>query len=347
MDRPQNPRRNPVPQEPERHLPALSTPGAPLSSPTDDSARPLPGPLSHIPEEAVWLASQKSERTRRAYRTDVQAFMETLGIRSTQELRSCTHREVILWERHMRETEGLENSTVRRRLAALSSLFRHLIRHSYMEKNPATDISRPSVNRSEGSTPAFSREEARKLLDAPDPETLVGLRDRALLSVGFQAGLRRSEIAHLSVEDFYTDRGYASLRILRKGGKKGSLAIHQNCAQRIQDYLDASGHGLDPDAPLFLPTRHNRHAKEPSRHLDPDTIDRIVKRYVKQTGTGKGGTRYSAHSMRATFITTALDNGSPLEDVQRAAGHADPSTTKLYDRRGYSPEKSASFFANY
>ena len=50
---------------------------------------------------------------------------------------------------------------------------------------------------------------------------------------------------------------------------------------------------------------------------------------------------------RATFITTALENGAGLEDVQLAAGHADPSTTKLYDRRGYNPEKSASFFANW
>jgi integrase len=52
---------------------------------------------------------------------------------------------------------------------------------------------------------------------------------------------------------------------------------------------------------------------------------------------------YSAHSMRATFITTALENGAQLEDVQKAAGHRDPSTTKLYDRRGYNPEKAASF----
>jgi integrase len=64
----------------------------------------------------------------------------------------------------------------------------------------------------------------------------------------------------------------------------------------------------------------------------------------KRTGLERG---YSAHSMRATFITTALENGAGLEDVQLAAGHADPSTTKLYDRRGYNPEKSASFFANY
>jgi integrase len=56
---------------------------------------------------------------------------------------------------------------------------------------------------------------------------------------------------------------------------------------------------------------------------------------------------YSAHSMRATFITMALENGAQLEDVQKAAGHRDPGTTKLYDRRGHNPEKAASFFATF
>jgi len=65
---------------------------------------------------------------------------------------------------------------------------------------------------------------------------------------------------------------------------------------------------------------------------------------ISQLGLGPG---YSAHSMRATFITTALNNGASLEDVQRNVGHADPPTTKLYDRRNYNPEKSASFFATY
>lgn len=67
----------------------------------------------------------------------------------------------------------------------------------------------------------------------------------------------------------------------------------------------------------------------------------------KHAGT-LGLTRgYSAHSMPVTFITTALENGAQLEDVQKAAGHRDPSTTKLYDRRGYNPEEAASFFATY
>ena len=69
-----------------------------------------------------------------------------------------------------------------------------------------------------------------------------------------------------------------------------------------------------------------------------------MRKYACTVGLERG---YSAHSIRATFITTALDNGASLEDVQFAAGHADLGTTKLYDRRGYNPEKSASFFAIY
>lgn len=78
--------------------------------------------------------------------------------------------------------------------------------------------------------------------------------------------------------------------------------------------------------------------------MDPDAIDRVVRKLAARLGLDRA---YSAHSMRAIFITTALENGAQLEDVQKAAGHRDPGTTKLYDRRGYNPEKAASFFATY
>ena len=98
------------------------------------------------------------------------------------------------------------------------------------------------------------------------------------------------------------------------------------------------------DGPLFRPIRHNQRRTDARRHLHPEAIDRVLRKYAASLGLGSG---YSAHSMRATFITTALNNGASLEDVQRDVGHADPSTTKLYDRRGHNPEKSASFFATY
>jgi site-specific recombinase XerD len=300
--------------------------------------------LKTIPEEEVWLASRKSARTRRAYRTDVAHFMQTFGISTPEELRAVDHRAVMAWERRMREEEGKEATTVRRRLAALSSLFAHLVKFGVVEVNPVRDVERPAVNRREGMTLAFSQKQARRMLDTPSEKTLLGLRDRAILSVGLQVGFRRAEIASLTVGDFHMNRGYDSLKVVRKGGKKGSLAIHPQTAQRIRDYLDTAQHSADLEGPLFRPVRGNREGQKMRRHLHPDVIDRILHKYAKRIGLERD---YSAHSMRATFITTALDNGASLEDVQRAAGHADPSTTKLYDRRGYNPEKSASFFADY
>jgi site-specific recombinase XerD len=300
--------------------------------------------LAQIPEKEIWLASRKSPRTRRAYRNDVAHFMRTFGIQSPDDLRKIDHRAVMAWERLMREEQGSQASTVRRRLAALSSLFAHLAKFDVVEMNPVRDVERPVVNRREGMTLAFSQKQARSILDSPDPHTLLGVRDRAILAVGLQVGFRRAEIASLKVGDFHMNRGFDSLKVVRKGGKKGSLAIHPQVAQRIRDYLELAKHGDDLEGPLFRPIRDNRKGLEARRPLHPDVIDRILRKYARHIGLSRG---YSAHSMRATFITTALDNGASLEDVQSAAGHADPSTTKLYDRRGYNPEKSASFFANY
>jgi site-specific recombinase XerD len=257
---------------------------------------------------------------------------------------------VIAWERHMREVERAAPSTIRRRMSALSSLFKHLVRHGHAGKNPVTEIERPAINRDEGTTLAFSKQDARKLLDLPKPTTdeghpsIEGLRDRAILSVGLQVGLRRAEIAALTVGDLHQNRGFDSLRVVRKGGRRDALAINPQTAARLRDYLAISGHADDMDGPMFRPLSHNGKATLRRRAMDPDAIDRLVRKYATKLGLARG---YSAHSMRATFITTALENGAQLEDVQKAAGHRDASTTKLYDRRGYNPEKAASFFATY
>jgi integrase/recombinase XerD len=300
--------------------------------------------LASIPEEEIWLSKQKSARTRRAYRLDVQHFMRTLGTMTPEELRQADHKAVIAWERFMREVEHAAASTIRRRLAALSSLYKHLVRHDHAARNPVGEVERPAINRDEGSTLAFAKVQARKLLDLPAEDTVAGLRDRAILSVGLQVGLRRAEIAALKVGDLHQNRGYDLLRVMRKGGRRDALAINPQTAARLRAYLEKAGHGADIDGPLFRPLRHNGKRRDERRGMDPDAIDRAVRKYAAGLGLDRG---YSAHSLRATFITTALENGAQLEDVQKAAGHRDPSTTKLYDRRGYNPEKAASFFATY
>ncbi len=302
-----------------------------------------PQELQAIPEERLWLEGHQSPHTRAAYRTAVAGFMTFLGITTTDELRQVDRAAVLAWKRQLEDAKA-KPATIRCKLAALSSLFSHLVHHHVLRYNPCREVRRPPVNRREGVTAAFSAAEARALLEAPAADTLRGLRDRALLSVGLQAGPRRSAIVGLKVGDFYKDRGFDVLRFVWKGGHEHMLPIHPQTAQRLRDYLASAGHGEDRAGPLFRPLRRGGRAVSLRRPLTSKMVDVILKSYLRQLGiTG----RYSAHSMRATFITRALENGASLEEVQRAAGHADPDTTKLYDRRGINPEKSAAFFASY
>jgi len=299
--------------------------------------------LQSVPEESVWLANNLSPHTRRAYKRDVSHFVKFLGISSAAELRQVNRAAVLAWRNDMMSRQT-KPRTIRRRLSALSSLFTHLVDQRVADVNPVREIKRPHVNRRQGTTRAFSTKEARKILDAPDATTIQGLRDRAILSVGLQAGPRRAEIASLLVKDFHTNAGYKSLHFIRKGSEDHSLALNPQTVQRIEEYLASAGHRNDLDGPLFRPIRRNQLRTDARRHLHPEAIDRILRKHVARLGLDTG---YSAHSMRATFITTALNNGANLEDVQRDVGHADPNTTKLYDRRGHNPERSASFFATY
>lgn len=299
--------------------------------------------LAVVPEPDIWLAGLRSLATRRAYRDDVAEFLAFYAIKSMAELPTVTPMAVIAWRLHLEERKH-KAATIRRKLAALSSLFAHLVERHIVGVNPVRDIARPRLNRTTGTTPAFSKAHARKLLAAPPRDTLLGLRDRAILAVGLQVGARRSEIVHLRVRDLHQSDGYDCLRLLMKGGTDNVVPIHKAAAQRLHEYLAAAGHAEDLDGPLFRPVRSGPQAHDPRRHLEPQMVDIIVKKYARQLGLPRG---YSAHSMRATFITTTLANGASLEEVQRHVGHAQPSTTKLYDRRGANPERSPSFFANY
>jgi integrase/recombinase XerD len=163
----------------------------------DSSTLPVPidpGPgrvstvaqLAAIPEGDIWLQKQKSARTRRAYWLDVPHFMRTLAITAPEELRQADHKAVIAWERYMRETEHAASSTIRRRLAALSSLYKHLVRHGHAAKNPVTEVERPAINRDEGPALAFAKAQARKLLDMPVRTRSPGCGPRDI--VGWIAG---------------------------------------------------------------------------------------------------------------------------------------------------------------
>lgn len=160
--------------------------------------------LAHVPPEAEWFANLDNDRTRRAYRGDILEFMQFVGIESPTEFRMVTRAHVIAWRRDLeqrkvnqgkgRPPRKLSGASIRRKLAALSSLFEYLCDNNAVPYSPATGVKRPKVNSTEGKTPAISDDQAEQLLAAPDANTLKGKRDRAILSVLLFHALRREEL---------------------------------------------------------------------------------------------------------------------------------------------------------
>jgi site-specific recombinase XerC len=314
--------------------------------PTRTGPDRLPSPLerlAEILEEEIWLQKQRSARTRRAYRLDVQHFMRTLAITTPVELHQADHKAVIAWERYMRETEHAAASTIRRRLAALSSLYKHLVRHDHATRNPVGEVERPAINRDEGSTLASSKPQARKLLDAPAENTIAGLRDRAILSVGLQVGLRRAEIAALKVGDLHQNRGFDSLRVSRKGGRRDALAINLQTAarSRLSGGLGARRRHRRAPVPAAhaqrqAPGRASAHGPRRDRPRGPEICGRARARSRLLGALGAGDIHHHGARERRAARGCAEGGRAPRSGHHQALRQA-----------GYNPEKAASFFATY
>lgn len=295
--------------------------------------------LADVPVAAEWFANLDNPRTRRAYRIDLLDFMSFSGIVQPDELRIVTRAHVLAW-RKVLEDRALSGATIRRKLAALSSLFEYLCERNAVDFNPVKGAKRPKVESNEGKTPALGDDQARALLDAPDSTTLKGKRDRALLSVLLYHGLRREELCLLKISDIHARRGVPHLRIHGKGNKLRYLPLHPGSAERIFVYLEAAGKGNTHDAPLFQPVR-----RRVGLGLTADGVYKIVLSYAAKAGIELQG--FGVHSLRATAATNALEHEADIAKVQEWLGHANITTTRIYDRRKSRPEDSPTFRVNY
>ena len=295
--------------------------------------------LADVPAEAEWFANLDNPRTRRAYRIDLLDFMSFTGITRPDDFRIITRAHVLAW-RKVLEERALSGATIRRKLAALSSLFEYLCERNAVSFNPVKGAKRPKVDSNEGKTPALGDHQARALLDAPGSASLKGKRDRALLSVLLYHGLRREELCLLKVRDIHARRGVPHLRIQGKGNKLRYLPLHAGSAERIHLYLEAAGHGKTPDAPLFQPVRRGV-----GQRLTADGVYKIVLSYAAKAGIELKG--FSVHSLRATAATNALEHEADIAKVQEWLGHANITTTRIYDRRRSRPEESPTFRVTY
>ena len=305
--------------------------------------------LADVPAELEWLANITNLKTRRAYKIDVEEFSRFTGLTKPVELRSVTRAHIIAWRKSL-EARNLTPASIRRKLSALSSLYDYLCERNCVHGNPVDGVKRPAANGNEGSTPALGDAQARRLLEAPAPDTLKGVRDRAILATLLYHGIRREELCLLRLRDMQSRQGVMHLRVKGKRDKIRYIPLHPMALRLIGEYLEMAKHGgdsADLDGPLFRPVKNNRTGTL-DKHLDPSAIYKnIVAKYGRETGINIEVNGLCVHSMRATAATNALSNEADIAKVQEWLGHANVSTTRLYDRRKSKPEDSPTFHVKY
>jgi site-specific recombinase XerD len=304
------------------------------------------GELADVPAELEWLANITNKKTRRAYKRDVSEFSAFTGLTEPREIRTVSRAHVIAWRKDL-EARGLSPASIRRKLSALSSLFDYLCDRNAVLGNPVDGVKRPMANNNEGSTPALGDVQARRLLEAPPRDTLKGLRDRAILATLLYHGIRREELCQLCVRDMQSRQGVIHFRVKGKRGKTRFVPVHPMGQRLIEEYLAFAKHDGELDGPLFRPVRNNRTGIL-DKHLDPGSVYRnIVQYYGRLSGVGAEVIGLCVHSLRATAATNALSNEADIAKVQEWLGHANVSTTRLYDRRKSKPEDSPTFHVKY
>ncbi|MEW2427503.1 tyrosine-type recombinase/integrase [Micromonospora sp. NPDC047644] len=315
--------------------PVLARPSAPPALPS--------GPVE-VTE--AWLRNRRlSEHTRDAYRRDVTGWLTWCGGHDLDPLRA-TFLHVNEYARALESSVGtrsgrpLTPATVARRLSALSSWYDFLVKLGAVPANPVSGADRPRVDRDHSATVGLTPEEVDALLSAADADTgATAVRNRAALALLADLGLRVGELISLDLTDLGTERGHRSVRFVGKGGKQRRRALTPGTGHALDAYLAqrAATTGVPVPqltGPLLVTASGAR--------LDRHSVFRMVRRLARAAGI-PAWAKLSPHSLRHAFATTARSEGVPLEDVQDAMGHADPRTTRRYDRDRHNLDRDPAY----
>jgi integrase/recombinase XerD len=296
--------------------PAVLSPGLAPS----DSAR-----LTQL--TATWLG-RRTVNTQRAYRRDLGHWItwcDRAGV-GPLDARMMHMDAWIAWQR----ANGVSGrgpaaeASIARRVATISSWYSYLIRNTKDDArplattNPADTDGRPIIDPDNSPTVGLSTAEADRLITTADAD---GIRSSALIRLLLHCGPRCGSVIGADIEDLGYDRGYRILTVRMKGGKVRRIPLPASVAEAIAAMLEARG---NPEAGPLFATRTGRRMDEPS-------IFRLVRRLAHKAGANAAAV-ISPHGLRHTFATEALDAGASLRDLQDAMGHADPRTTRRYDR---------------
>ena len=306
---------------------------------TTDRARLLTGPLTGIPAAdhvdaiALRYLAGYAGNTRKAYGNDLAdyfAWCRSDGVN----VMAATRSDVDVYARHLTERPDhpLTAVTVARRLSTLAGFYRYAMSEDLLTRSPIEFVKRPKRPKvsQDSQQLGLDKDEARRLLaGAAAYSTKVrGDKDRpralALVTLLLHTGMRISEALNADVTDLATIRGNRTLSIVRKGGARYSAFLNAPTTEALDAYVAGRTSG-----PLFATA---------TGRWDRAEAFNTVRAIAKAAGLDNAD-RIGPHSLRHTFVTLAREKGVALEDVQDAAGHADPKTTRRYDRGRFSLDR--------
>ncbi|MBN1863204.1 MAG: tyrosine recombinase XerC [Dehalococcoidales bacterium] len=258
-----------------------------------------------------------SRYTVRNYTRDLLAFFGYLKSREISSLNEVD-RQVLRGYLSYLMKEGFARVSISRKLSAIRSFYRYLIREQLVAASPVADTSSPKLDKR---LPKFlTPEETVRLLEAPDSATARGQRDRALIELLYASGLRVSELASLNLEQVNLETN--EIRVWGKGSKERMVLMGKPAAAALTGYLSRGRPellGAKRNSALFLNRNGGR--------LTERSIQRALGKYARAAGIKK---RVHPHLLRHTFATHLLDGGADLRVVQELLGHASLVSTQIY-----------------
>lgn len=294
----------------------------------------LPTPIAAAGDHAAWrfveffTANIRNVNTRRAYGRAVGDFFRWCDAHRIHRLEQISPTVVAAYIEQ--RGESLSKPSVKQHLAAVRMLFDWLVLGQVVPMNPASSVRGPKYVVRRGKTPILSRDETRALLDSIETNTLVGLRDRALIGVLVFSFARIGAALAMKVEDYYLQGKRWWLRLHEKGGKRHDVPCHHTLDEYLDAYVTAANLWDQKKGPLFRTFTSGTAGRPLSLEpLAQSNAWRMIRRRAKAAGIE---TEIGCHTFRATGITAYLENGGTLEHAQQIAAHESPRTTKLYDR---------------
>lgn len=261
----------------------------------------------------LYIASEKglSQNTIEAYGRDIQSFVDCVKGKGVTSFSEVTESHIIGFLSELKNY-SYSPATISRALISCKVLFRFLKREGTVANNVTLYLEAPKLWQL--IPEVLSYEEVELLLSQPDPSTVIGARDRAILELLYASGLRVSELCHLSIHAVDDD----FVRVMGKGRKERLVPLGKKALEAIDFYLSHHRDGCTKEM-LFV--------SKNGKPLDRIAIWQMVKFYTKRAGIKKN---VSPHTLRHSFATHLLDNGADLRVIQEMLGHANIGTTDRY-----------------